>query len=182
MTCTSIALAGALALSPLAAHASTLVFESAGTVLLDSYEGKGTLAYYIDEDGDPTDVAAAAFFSDWGVEADLLISDATGILLGSSTVLSNSFGEDMLTIVFGDLRYPGPNGASPFLDSPTATAVFRYDRDFESAGEIPGVSLQIFAEDATDGGPVPSPVPLPASLPLLLAGLGAVAAVRRRKG
>jgi len=122
--------------------------------------------------------------------ADVMFESLTGIdrAILSRTTASRFDGTAGGVGVFDDLAIPTALGSVDFADfTLTAGDVFNLAYDFTdrtgfnsifASATISGLS---FSKVVTDPGTNPNAVPLPAGMPLLLAGLGAFAWVRRRQ-
>ena len=170
--------AAALFSLPVAAFASP-VYQSGGSILIDASVPTDILGDFFDDGADGLDISVTGSLTGGVLSADLLVSDGTGSLLSSGSVLSSVFDiippdngaatQDTATIVFDAL-----SGAETGLFGSTATVVFSFFAEDESFGFIDTASVEVFSDLA--------PVPLPASLPLLGAALlGAFAVSRRRR-
>ncbi len=164
----------ALMLSPLAAQAATTIYSATGDAIVDIFGPVDFDADFFDLDDDGIDVAAAVSQFAGIFDAALLVSDMSGPLLASDSIVSVDIGLGTLTATFDSLSGPA---AGLFGD--TATAIFSFDPDFaDGSGDefrflLSGVGVDIVSDIA--------PIPLPASLPLLLAGLGGIALLRARR-
>ena len=175
------ALAAALALAPAAfatgtAEAATVVYQSSGAVLYDDASAPDVFADFTGTGIDPN-VSVTGALQGGVASGALFVSGAAGAILESTDLVSYALGtgaagQRTLTVVFTML---GGSGAGLFGgEDGLATAIFTYGPGNFEAGFPDPVDVAILSDVA--------PVPLPASLPLLLLGLGAVAALRRGRG
>lgn len=164
----SFTLAATLAFAPFAVQASTVAFSATGSADVFQVDPTLTEFLFLDEDGDDTEIAIEGIFENGVADGAIQISDfANGVLFASDEIFSFDLGTDVLTVVFN-----ASNFETNLFDQ-IATVVFTFDLASASDGFYDLVSVDVFSDIA--------PVPLPASLPLLLAGLGVIAAVRRRR-
>lgn len=170
MNLTPLALAGALALAPFAVQAATVQYSASGS---GSFEGnpQNTAAAFASDDDSAFDITVFAFTFDGVFEADLDVSVSgtqllTGIGETAPTFASGETGFRTATVVF---NVTGGDDRGLFGDF--ATAIFTFASDDVDSGEFDPVTVEILSD-------LP-PIPLPASLPMLLAGLGLFAGVRR---
>lgn len=173
------ALAAALALAPAfaptAGEAATIVYQSSGFVFFDDSDPSDIIVDFFGDATDP-DVSATGRLTAGAASGGLLVSGDETLLRGDTLVSymmgTTEAGLQSLTAVFTMLTgteadlFGGADGV--------ATAVFTYDLADVDDGFIDSVDVAVLSDVA--------PIPLPASLPLLLAGLGAVAALRRSRG
>lgn len=171
--------AAALFSLPVAAFAAP-IYQSGGELLIDASDPNDILGDFFDDFIDGLDISVTGSLVGPTLSASLLVSDASGSLLSSSSVLSSVLNiiapdngtatQDSATIVFDTLL-----GSETGLFGSTATVVFTFfAEDDDGTGYIDTASVEVFS-DLT-------PIPLPASLPLLGGALlGAFAMSRRRR-
>ncbi|MEM9498244.1 MAG: VPLPA-CTERM sorting domain-containing protein [Pseudomonadota bacterium] len=111
---------------------------------------------------------------------DLDVTDATGSLLGPALDFAFDFAGNTLSILYGlDTNTIG--------DEPFGVAVLSFfgatggPVDLVESGFAFSDLDATFADVEVFGATGPSVIPLPASLPLLIAGLGGIAILRRRR-
>lgn len=173
-------LVSALLMVPAAtASAASLVYESNGSALVELPLGAGSLGDFFDDGADDLDISVTGGFTAGLLGLDIVVSDASGVLLESSSVLdavldiiapsaSGAPTTDTATIIFGLL-----GGSDTGLFGDTATVVFSFFAEDELDGFIDPVNAKVFSDLAV--------VPLPATLPLLGFALAGIATTARRR-
>ncbi|MGC0225920.1 hypothetical protein [Pseudooceanicola nitratireducens] len=174
----SLALA-ALITAPVAAQAATAIYESGGDAFVAQYDVDWFGGDFYDDNLDDLDISVTGELEGASLTATLMVSDSTGTLLSSDTVVGSVWDIvdpdpaatlDRLTLTFGNLT-----GSAAALFGTTANVVFSFFEEDGDNGYFPGVTAQVFAGTTT-------PVPLPATLPLLaFAVAGSLAMGSRRK-
>lgn len=168
----------AFATAPLSALA-TPVYTTGGSIFIDSSSSPDIFGDFFDDGADGLDISVTGSLIGGTLMADLFVSDGSGTLLSSSSVLSSVFDiiapnngvatADTATIVFDTL-----SGSATALFGSTATLVITFFQEDETGGFIDTATAEVFSDLA--------PIPLPATLPLLGgAVLGAFALSRRRR-
>ncbi|EKE43947.1 hypothetical protein OCGS_1928 [Oceaniovalibus guishaninsula JLT2003] len=153
--------------APMGASAATTVFEATGLGLFD-----GMFGDFFDVDGDDVDVGVTVETDGTSLtSATLLVSDASGVLLESGDAF-----DAMLSGGTASLSFRNLTGSSASLfGGDTARVIFGFDPGQVAGGTLDPVSVQVTATDL-------AAIPVPASLPLLAAGIGGLALLRRRRG
>lgn len=171
----------ALLIAPVTAAATT-VFEAQGSIAIDDLSGFGgpILGNFTDTDGDDITIAVNGALTSGILTAAFSISDASGVLLSSNSVIDGVLDDNPPDLAgpvadSGTLVFDMLSGSATGLFGNTATIVFDlFSEDADSFGTIGAVSAHVISDIA--------PIPLPASLPLLGGALlGAVALRRKRK-